>query len=353
MTLNRITFGLLALLCLHSVSCAVYEARNSDDVDFFLAHNPEENGALMFYDPNQENAESDISDRATKLIGVFKNVQEEGRSEEEWVDDLNDKVHLMRVDATNLDNARAVEDYKVQSTPLLFLIDNGKIILMEEVTDKTFNHAKDILVAKKEQKAKAAAAKADADKAADSSADGSEDGAEDGSASDDDVAAAHKAADDALKALEELRKTFEQHLAVEEAQKNAEDAQKKVEEAQKVLEEATKKLQENNKANDKANNKNDDANSSNQNGGNNQNKNVGQNQNGANNQNVKVEYIPVYRRFDQKPTYQQTAQQNTQQQYTKKPAQQYTQQNQQQQVATRYVQQPQQQGYWTIVDGAR
>ena len=39
---------LFALALLLSVTyAAVYEARNSDDVDFFLAHNPEENGALI------------------------------------------------------------------------------------------------------------------------------------------------------------------------------------------------------------------------------------------------------------------------------------------------------------------
>lgn len=177
---------------------AVYEARNSDDVDFFLAHNPEENGAIMFYDPNQEQ-DTKVSQQVDKVLGVFKNIGEEGRSTEDWVNSLNDKVHLMRVDATNQDNARSVNDYRVSTTPLLVLLDYGEIQLMEIVGEKTLPHVKDFYTAKAEaakaQKEQEGGVSDEAMKAAQKAAD-----------------EAKKAAEEAQKALNEAKKAFEDHL---------------------------------------------------------------------------------------------------------------------------------------------
>jgi hypothetical protein len=189
----------LAFALLLSFACgAVYEARNSDDVDFFLAHNPEENGAIMFYDPNQEK-DTKVSQQVDQVLGVFKNIGEEGRSEEDWVNSLNDKVHLMRVDATNADNARSVNDYRVSATPLLILLDYGDIQLMEIVGSKTFAHVKDFYAAKAEAaKAEAEAAGGVSDEAIKSAQQAADD--------------AKKAAEDAQKALEEAKKQFEEHM---------------------------------------------------------------------------------------------------------------------------------------------
>ena len=101
---------------------AVYEARSSEDVVFYLAHNPEENGALMFYDLNQEKNDEDVTERVNKILGIFKNIGEEGRSTEDWVNSLNDKVHLMRINAKSSENSKIVDEYKVQS--ILIIINN-------------------------------------------------------------------------------------------------------------------------------------------------------------------------------------------------------------------------------------
>lgn len=192
------------------VKCAIYEARNSDDVDYFLAHNPEENGAILFYDPNQEKSPN-TSSTLTKVMGVFKNIGEDGRSNDAWVNQLNDKVHLMRVDATSLDNARVVQEFKVGKTPLLILLDYGTIQLMEIVNDKSYDHLKEFYaekIAKAKQQAEAAKAAAEADKNNQTSG-GAEDALTKAMKAAED---AKKAAQQALKTLEEANKAFEQHL---------------------------------------------------------------------------------------------------------------------------------------------
>ena len=189
------------LFTLSFVNSALYEARNSDDIDFFLAHNPEENGALMFYDPNQEQ-DAEIAKSVDKAVGVFRNIGEEGRSEEEWVDSLNDKVHLMRIDATNVDNARSVNDFRVSTTPLLFLLDNGDIQLMEIVNSKTYDHIKDFYQEKIRKRQE-----------------NEENNDGNGDENDELLKTAQKAADEAkqaaaqaIKALEEAKKALEDHI---------------------------------------------------------------------------------------------------------------------------------------------
>ena len=189
------------LFTLSFVNSALYEARNSDDIDFFLAHNPEENGALMFYDPNQEQ-DAEIAKSVDKAVGIFRNIGEEGRSEEEWVDSLNDKVHLMRIDATNVDNARSVNDFRVSTTPLLFLLDNGDIQLMEIVNSKTYDHIKDFYQEKIRKRQE-----------------NEENNDGNGDENDELLKTAQKAADEAkqaaaqaIKALEEAKKALEDHI---------------------------------------------------------------------------------------------------------------------------------------------
>lgn len=267
------SFCILFILLLVFTNAAVYEARNSDDVDFFLAHNPEENGALMFYDPKTEQSDPKVGDNVKKIVGIFKNIGEEGRSEEDWVNKMNDKVHLMRIDSTNMDNARSVDDYKVSQTPFLVLLDYGKVIMMERVTEKTSEHVKDVIVARNEEKKKVEEAKKkeEAKKA--------EDAKKAGQGAQSDVEQAKKAAEGALKALEELRKAFEEHLEVEKARDDAEEAKKKAEKAQKDLEELTKKLNQGGKNSTQGD----------------------QNNQGV--QTKQIQYVPVYTRLNQPSTY--------------------------------------------------
>jgi len=134
----------IAIFIIWFSQCAVYEARNSDDVDFFLEHNPEENGALLFFDPVQEQTDDNARENSDQVLSIFKNIGEEGRSNDAWVNRLNDKVHLMKVDKTSIDNARIVKEYKVGRTPLVVLLDNGKIILEEVIDIDTYDHIKEV-----------------------------------------------------------------------------------------------------------------------------------------------------------------------------------------------------------------
>ena len=148
-----------------------------------------------------------------QVLSVFKNIGEEGRSKEEWVNTLNDKVHLMRIDATNLDNARSVDDYKIQETPLLVLLDNGSIELMEILSEKTPDHIKDFYQAKAaEKEAAKKAGSSDTDKAIESAMQAASD--------------AKKAASDAQKALDEARKAFEDHMKEHKANETKADEKK-------------------------------------------------------------------------------------------------------------------------------
>lgn len=175
----------------------------------------------MFYDANQEQDPA-IARNVDKVLGVYRNIGEEGRSQEEWVNQLNDKVHMMRIDATKKENAKSVDEYKVSKTPLLVLLDFGKIQLMEVVSDKSFEHIKDYyaaVIAKRkeeaEEKAKQEQAKKEQEKQQAGAGNGSDGKESSKTALENAQKAAEeakKAADQALKALEETRKAFEEHL---------------------------------------------------------------------------------------------------------------------------------------------
>ena len=136
---------LLLVLCAFIANASVYEGTNADDVRLFLKNNPDENGALMFYDPFQEQLDPQVVRDVEKVIGIFLNIGEEGRSTESWVNSLNDKAHLMRVDALNPYTQDAVKDFHCTETPFLVLLDKGNVIFEEVVGKGTYDHVKDIL----------------------------------------------------------------------------------------------------------------------------------------------------------------------------------------------------------------
>lgn len=245
---------LITLLLLINLSMsAVYEARNSDDVDFFLDHNPEENGALLFYNSKEENLPQ-VKNNLESVLSIYKNYGEQGRSEEEWVKKLNDKVHIMRIDVSSIDNARSVKEYRVGQTPLVVLLANTTTLFEEVVDRETFAHIKEIYV-EEQKKAEAKAAAAGKTEAPSSVFPDAEyvhnkNGQATQNGTDADVAKkaqkaaedAKKAAEDALKALQEATKAFEQHSKIEQARQEAEQAKKVAEKAQKDLEEAKKMI---------------------------------------------------------------------------------------------------------------
>ena len=96
----------------------------------------------MFYDEIQESSNPSVGEAVKKVIGIFLNIGEEGRSDEKWVNTLNDKAHLMRVNAFDKDNSPSVKRFKVSRTPYIILFDNGKAIFQEEVNDQTYSHIK-------------------------------------------------------------------------------------------------------------------------------------------------------------------------------------------------------------------
>jgi len=200
---------LLFTLILWLSKCEIYEARNSDDVHFFIAHNPKENNALLFYKPEQEK-DTETKENINQIQGIFKKIGEEGRTDEEWVDALDDKVHILRIDVSKKENSGAVAEYKVKYTPLLIILDQGDIQLMEAISENTFEHVKDIYQIQKEKEGKG----------------DSEDGSDDSQHISDEVLQsakkaaddAKKAATDAKKALKEAKKILEDHLAKDKAE---------------------------------------------------------------------------------------------------------------------------------------
>jgi hypothetical protein len=136
---------LVCVLLICTANASVYEANSSEDVKFFLEHNPDDISALMFYDEVQENNDPKKVESAKKVIGIFLNIGEADRSKEEWVNTLNDKAHLMRIDVLNPSNYKIMEEYRVAKTPFFVLFKNGIIEFEERVTADTYDHIKDIL----------------------------------------------------------------------------------------------------------------------------------------------------------------------------------------------------------------
>jgi hypothetical protein len=280
---------ILALICI--ANAAVYEARNSDDVDFFLEHNPEENGSLLFYN-KAESTKPEVTSAIQSVLSIFKNIGEEGRADEAWVDKLQDKVHIMQIDVSNVDNMRVVKEFKVGQTPFLVLLENGNSLMQEVADDETYEHIAEIYIGK--QNAAEAAAKKAVDQASitpssvfpdadythkandDKNAQASIEAAQKAQKSAQD---AQKAADEALKALQDARKAFDQHTKLESLKREAEDAKRKAEDAKKQLDEA-KKLIADHLADDAKKNNQDN---NNQNGQQNQGGNNGQQNQGGNN----------------------------------------------------------------------
>ena len=294
---------------------AVYESQNSEDIDFFLSNNPEDNSAIMFYNPVQEGSDEETLEMVKKVIGIFLNIGEEGRSEEDWINGLNDKVHLMRVDTLNPDHSEVVKDYKVTHTPLIILFEKSDILYQEVLHEKSYDHIKDILMDKIEERQGANNCTTNAtdsnstdSNSTDSNSTDTNSTTPDGDSgtganstnstnsepnySDeilhDEIEQASKAADEALKELNDLRETFEQYLKVEQAQKEADDAKKRAEEAEKQLEQVTKQLLEANesKNSSEADNKSDSSKD-------NSVKEI------EIDYPIKIEYVPIYRRFNQ------------------------------------------------------
>ena len=245
------------------MKAAIYEARNSDDVDFFLEHNPEQNSALLFYN-SDENDIQEVQRNIDSVLSIFKNIGEEGRSTEDWVDSLNDRVHLMKVDVLDIDNTRIVKSFRVGHTPFVSFFKDGTPILEEVIDQKTFDNIKEIYQAEqheKEAKEAEEKRKADSESKTPSSVfpdaeyvhnqeeptpeeeyEASKESIEAAKKAQEAAEGAKKAAEEALKALKEAKKAFEQQAKLDKLKKEAEKAKEKAEKASKELEEAKKQI---------------------------------------------------------------------------------------------------------------
>lgn len=186
------------------------------------------------------------------VLSIFKNTGEEGRSTEEWVNQLDDRVHIMKVDASTLDNARAVKDYRVGRTPLVVIMDKGRTVLQEIVDTETFDHVKEVYQAKLAADDYGTAGYSSQPEftttpTASFSGSTSSNSGQSSQATIDAAVRAQRAAEEAQRAAEESLKTlraaqiaFEDQRKIEAAKREAEDARKIAEQAQKELEEAKK-----------------------------------------------------------------------------------------------------------------
>lgn len=211
---------LIVLLgALFTARADVFEGHYGDDGFLFLDDNPDENRVLLFYSQEQFKGDQDLEDHADKVTGIFVNVGEEGRCKESWVNDLHDKVNMMRLDKDSGNHERIYADFNVDTTPTVVVMKNSKIVLQEVVADHTFDHVKEIFTdeIEAEKQAELDALKKEEDKR-------------------------KEELDAAKKAEEQARKREEEKLKEEiAAAKRAEEAAKKREEEAKKAEEDAKK----------------------------------------------------------------------------------------------------------------
>lgn len=276
MGIHSVSFYLvliIALLC--TVQGSVFEAKAADNVDFFLKDNPDENKALMFYDTAQESKNPEVVESVKKVVSVFLGDGEDGKSTEEWVKNLKDKVNLMRV--STADCKAAAEKFKVSKTPFIVLFDKEKPIFKEEVNENTFDNIKAVLdkpaeepkkdepkpedkpkeadkpkeepkpedKPKEVEKPKEAEKPKDEDKDDDSNNSGKDvvdEAEEDLKKAKEMSDKAKKQVEEATKELNNAKKQMLEYSKVEDAKKKAEDAKKAADEALKKYEDAKKQM---------------------------------------------------------------------------------------------------------------
>lgn len=138
-------------LCIILLACftraTVFEADTSETVDFFIQESEKETMALLFYDGRTENQENEdkFSRLASIVLGIFMSQDQEGRSTEEWVEFLDDKLHLMRIDVSKPELRRSVEEFNIEDVPYIVLQDKQRTILREKIDEETFDHLRQLL----------------------------------------------------------------------------------------------------------------------------------------------------------------------------------------------------------------
>ena len=130
---------LIWAFCLKQTTATIYEARNSDDVDFFKDQNPVHKMALLFYN-------YDDTVNIDDVLSIFKDSKDKGASSEPWVKNLNGTAHLMKINYSNPDIKAIINEYNINDTPKVVVLDNQKAVLNEMVDPDTYFHIKEIFV---------------------------------------------------------------------------------------------------------------------------------------------------------------------------------------------------------------
>lgn len=142
-------FTALFLVAILGISCAfVYEANSSDDVTNFLSDDPDSNRVIIFYDEVQEVAQKQVKKLTEDITSIFLPRGDQDRLQERWVDDLNDKVNLMRIDRFNPDNQKMVDLFEIKETPWMVIFENGIQKIDEKINDLSFDKVKEALIVK-------------------------------------------------------------------------------------------------------------------------------------------------------------------------------------------------------------
>jgi hypothetical protein len=124
----------------------VFEATCSDDVEFFIKHEPEKNRALLFYDEIQDISDKSVHEKTLKIISIFLKKDDKDRLKEDWVDTLKDGFNLMRINKAKKENEKAANSFNVKSTPLLIFFQDKQTKIDSVISEITFDDVKKLLM---------------------------------------------------------------------------------------------------------------------------------------------------------------------------------------------------------------
>ena len=147
MKIAQSLFMILITICI-TANAVVYEASKSSDVDLFVQEFHDETIALLFYDSEEkdESVQNWFSSLASRVLGMFKSQDQEGKSTEDWVEMFDDKLHLMKIDVQNEQLLRTLEEYNIEEEiPFVIMQDKRRVVLREKVQPETYVKVRELL----------------------------------------------------------------------------------------------------------------------------------------------------------------------------------------------------------------
>ena len=119
----------------------IFEANQSEDIEFFLESDPAEYRALLFYNPEQD--DDSTFQRISQVSSIFDNPNFEDFEGESWIKDIRSGAQMMRIDALNPSLKAVVEEFEVKNTPKIIVFDIYDIIVEEVINRQTYQKLKD------------------------------------------------------------------------------------------------------------------------------------------------------------------------------------------------------------------